>query len=149
MQEKLALNIKIPRLGKNRLGVFFVRSSFKDAVGKPHVAQLSLGTKDPVLAKLLGLKFCIHLARGGALSDFKHTISTYTIDNVNGRFEADGEDDHRRAMEAQQIALQLEEKKLEAQRLAIELAKIRAEEMEGVTCTFVQPVFAKALPCRL
>ncbi len=131
MQEKLALNIKIPRLGKNRLGVFFVRSSFKDVNGKTSVAQLSLRTKDPGLAKLLGLKFCIHLAQGGALSDFKHGISTYIVDLENGRFEANGEDDHRRAMEAQQLALQMQEKKLEAQRLNIQMAKLRAEELEA------------------
>lgn len=127
MQAKLALNVKVPRLGKNRLGVFFVRSSFSDSNGKVSVAQLSLRTKDPGLAKWLGLKFCIHLARGGSMSDFRHLISTYVVDNKNGRFEADGEDDHRRAMEAQRMALELEEKRLEAIRLEREL---KAKELE-------------------
>lgn len=131
MQKKLALNIKIPRLGKNRLGVFFVRSSYADEGGKLCVAQVSLRTKDPGLAKLLGLKFCIHLAQGGSLSDFKHGLSTYIVDLENGRFEANGEDDHRRAIEAQQLALLMQEKKLEAQRLALQIAQIRAEELEA------------------
>lgn len=131
MQEKLALNIKIPRLGKNRLGVFFVRSSHADPSGKRCVTQLSLQTKDPGLAKLLGLKFCIHLAQGGNLADFRLGLSTYIVDLENGRFEANGEDDHRRALEAQRLALQLQEKKLEAQRLAIQLAQIRAQEYEA------------------
>lgn len=131
MHRKLALNIKIPRLGKNRLGVFFVRSSHADPSGKHCINQLSLRTKDPGLAKLLGLKFCIHLAQGGSLSDFKLGLSTYIVDLENGRFEANGEDDHRRAVEAQQLALQMQEKKLESQRLAIQMAKIRAEELEA------------------
>jgi len=131
MQEKLALNIKIPRLGKNRLGVFFVRSSLTDENGKASIAQLSLRTKDSGLAKLLGLKFCIHLAHGGSLTDFRHFLSTYTVDLDRGHIEAQGEDDHLRGMEAQKIALELQEKRLEGQRLAIQLAKIRVEELEA------------------
>jgi len=115
MQEKLALNIKIPRLGKNRLGVFFVRSSLTDENGKASIAQLSLRTKDSGLAKLLGLKFCIHLAHGGSLTDFRHLLSTYTVDLDRGHIEAQGEDDHLRGMEAQKIALELQEKRLEGQ----------------------------------
>lgn len=138
MQKKLALNIKIPRLGKNRLGVFFVRSSFTDQAGKTSVTQLSLRTKEPGLAKLLGLKFCIHLAHGGSLEDFRQGLSTYIVDVKNGHFEADGEDDHRRAMEAQQLALQIQEKNLEAQRLTLELARIRVQEIEAARLRLAQ-----------
>lgn len=130
MQEKLALNVKIPRLACNRLGVFFVRSSHMGTDGRRVVSQLSLGTKEPSLAKLLGLKFCIHLAKGGTLSDFRLGLSTYIVDLKNGRIEADGHEDHLRAMEAQKMAVQAQERQLEAKRLEIQLAEIRLRERE-------------------
>jgi integrase len=57
-------NLKVPRLGKNRHGVFYVRSSALDPAGKRRVSQHSLGTKDPHLARVLALRFCLTLAEG-------------------------------------------------------------------------------------
>lgn len=130
MQEKLALNVKVPRLGRNRLGVFFVRSSHTQTDGKYKVTQLSLQTKDPSLAKVLGLKFCIHLAGGGTMAGYRDFLSTYRVDLKNGQVEADGEEDHRRAVEAQKLMLQSQDKQLEAQRLELQLAEMRLRENE-------------------
>jgi integrase len=123
-----ALNIKVPRLGKNRLGVFFVRSSVKDANGQASVAQLSLRTKDPALAKLLGLEFCIHIAKGGTLASFKPGVLTYTIKFGQDSIEADGEDDHKRALEAMEKLLQVQRMKLEVQRLEADSERLADRE---------------------
>ena len=59
-------NLKIPRLGINRRGVFFVRfPSTVDGEGRRRVVQQSLRTKDPESAKLRALRFCLDLATGG------------------------------------------------------------------------------------
>jgi integrase len=57
-------NLKVPRLGKNRHGVFYVRASALDPEGKRRVSQHSLSTKDPHLARVLALRFCLTLAEG-------------------------------------------------------------------------------------
>ena len=54
------LNIRVPRLGVNRHGVFYVRSSAQDASGRRRVTQRSLGTKDPLLAKVLALRMALN-----------------------------------------------------------------------------------------
>lgn len=99
-----ALNLKIPRLGKNRHGVFYVRSSALDAFGRRKVSQFSLGTKNPHVAKILALKFCLTLAAGDSMSDFRHLIAPYGAGL--GGITAQGEDDHRRAMEAYKLILE-------------------------------------------
>lgn len=97
------LNIKAPRLGRNRLGVFFVRHpSYIDERGKRKVVQQSLRTKDPGLARLLALQFNLDLALGGdTLNDFdpRHGISPWTVNPVTGEFKAEGAEDHARMME--------------------------------------------------
>lgn len=140
MQEKLALNVKVPRLGRNRLGVFFVRSSHTQSDGKYKVTQLSLQTKDPSLAKVLGLKFCIHLAGGGTMAGFREFLSTYRVDLKNGQVEADGEEDHRRAVEAQKLMLQSQDKQLEAQRLELQLAEMRQRESDRTIDKFIAKI---------
>ena len=99
-----ALNLKIPRLGKNRHGVFYVRFSALDASGRRRVFQNSLGTKNPHLAKVLALKFCLTLASGNSMSDFRHLIAPYGAGP--GGITARGEDDHRRAMEAYKLIME-------------------------------------------
>ena len=98
-----ALNLKIPRLGKNRHGVFYVRFLALDVSGRRRVFQNSLGTKNPHLAKVLALKFCLTLASGNSMSDFRHLIAPYGAGP--GGITARGEDDHRRAMEAYKLIL--------------------------------------------
>ena len=93
--------VKVPRLGRNRLGVFFVRyPSFLNEGGRRKVVQQSLRTKDPGTAKLLALRFCLYLAGGGAgsSSDPKEGVSPWTANIETGEFSASGDDDHRLLM---------------------------------------------------
>lgn len=96
------LQIKAPRLGRNRLGVFFVRyPSFVDETGKRRVVQQSLRTKDPACAKLLALQFSLDLALGGgnlSTQDPRNGATPWTINTSTGEFAAEGEDDHQRLM---------------------------------------------------
>ena len=79
------LNIKVPRLGVNRFGVYYVRSSSLDATGRRKVSQQSLDTKDPQLAKVLALKFCLNLVTGDVLSDFRKKLDRYEFDLATGK----------------------------------------------------------------
>jgi hypothetical protein len=94
-----ALNLKVPRLGKNRHGVYYVRSSVEREPGKRKVVQESLKTKDPRQAKILALQFCLTLAQGNSVSDFPRDFRPYTI-GVDGSVSADGPEDHAMAMQA-------------------------------------------------
>lgn len=49
--------LKVPRIGKSRNGVFYVRIIWRDATGQRHIKQQSLQTKEPALARVLALKF--------------------------------------------------------------------------------------------
>ena len=107
------LNIKVPRLGINRFGVYYVRSSSLDATGRRKVSQQSLDTKDPQLAKVLALKFCLNLVSGDVLSDFRKKLDRYEFDLATGKAKSDGADDHARmleAMKAMQDVLTLQSK---------------------------------------
>ena len=96
-----ALNLKIPRLGRNRHGVFYVRSSVPSgASGGRKVHQQSLGTKDPHLARILGLRFCLALAEGGSMSDLRRLTGRYELDLEDGTAKAEGPEDHARMMDA-------------------------------------------------
>lgn len=97
------LNIRIPRLGVNRFGVYFVRSSAPGANGRRKVLQQSLGTKDPRLAKILALKFCLSLVSEGLLSEFRDRIGRYEVDLAAGKAMADGPEDHARMVEAMKL----------------------------------------------
>jgi hypothetical protein len=94
-------NLKIPRLGLNRLGVFFVRyPSVLDDQGRRRVVQQSLRTKDPATAKLLALRFCLDLATGEKpmSSSDPRLASTYNVNLSTGDASADGPEDHERMM---------------------------------------------------
>jgi integrase len=96
-----SLNIKVPRLGVNRFGVYYVRSSSPDVVnGRRKVTQQSLGTKDPLLAKVLALKFCLSLLSEDLVSKFRDQIGRYELDLATGKAKADGPEDHARMMQA-------------------------------------------------
>lgn len=94
------LNIKVPRLGVNRFGVFYVRSSTLDATGRRKVIQYSLGTKDPLLAKAFALRFNLALVSEELMSDLWKHIQTYELDLEKGVAKAADKDDHARMMEA-------------------------------------------------
>ena len=85
------LHITVPRLGLTRHGVFFVRfPSTVDAQGRRTVVQQSLKTKDPALAKILALRFCLKLAEGGTMNhkDPRDGISPWTANPTIGEFSA-------------------------------------------------------------
>ncbi len=96
------LNIKVPRLGVNRFGVYYVRSSSLEATGRRKVSQQSLGTKNPQLAKVLALRFCLNLVSGDVLSDFRKNLDRYEFDLATGKAKSEGPDDHARMLEAMQ-----------------------------------------------
>jgi len=94
-------NLKIPRLGRNRRGVFFVRfPSTVDAQGRRRVVQQSLRTKDPESAKLRALRFCLDLATGGRpmSSPDPRDAVPYHVNVNTGEASADGPEDHERLM---------------------------------------------------
>ena len=116
-----SLNIRVPRLGANRFGVYYVRSSALDhETGRRKVVQQSLGTKSPALAKVLALKFCLNLVYEDLMSDWRKYISNYELDTAKGVVSAKDAEDHARMLEA--LA---EPKALEAQKTqsAMELVK--------------------------
>lgn len=94
------LNVKVPRLGLNRHGVYYVRSSAPDATGSRKVTQRSLGTKDPLLAKALALRFCLSLISKELMSDWSKPLQRYEIDLDKGTLKANGPEDHAAMMEA-------------------------------------------------
>ena len=121
-----SLNIRVPRLGVNRFGVYYVRSSALDhATGRRKVAQQSLGTKSPTLAKVLALKFCLNLVYEDLMSDWRKFNSNYELDAAKGIVSAQGAEDHARMLEAM-----AELKALEAQKTqtALELVKSMGPE---------------------
>lgn len=67
MASNNGLNLKIPRLSKNRFGVFYVRASYKQD-NQRRVYQQSLRTKDPQLAKILALRFCLAIVENSAMT---------------------------------------------------------------------------------
>lgn len=97
------LNITVPRLGRNRHGVFFVRSpSYVDELGRRRVVQQSLKTKNPAQAKLLALRYCLKLAEREAMHNNDDGLdgkSTYNVNLDTGEFSADGPDDHKLMMD--------------------------------------------------
>ena len=85
------LNLRVPRLGVNRYGVFYVRSSDVDESGRRRVTQRSLGTKNPLKAKLEALHFCLGLVKEELMSDINKYESPgkYSKNNFKLAFKAD------------------------------------------------------------
>ena len=94
-----SLNIKVPRLGINRFGVYYVRSSVLGATGRRKVIQHSLGTKNPQLAKVLALELSLNLVSEDFLSNFRNQIGRYELDLATGKAQAEGPEDHARLLE--------------------------------------------------
>lgn len=94
------LNLRVPRLGVNRFGVYYVRSSTTDASGRKKVIQRSLGTKNTLIAKLAALKFCSKLIEEDVLSKLNPNGQAYEIDVLRGTIKSDGAEDHALAMQA-------------------------------------------------
>jgi integrase len=79
----LVKNLKVPRLGKSRHGVFYVRAPvLEPSTGKRRVIQKTLNTKDPALARLFALRFCLFLAEGNAVNTNKGLIGGLA-DSIN------------------------------------------------------------------
>lgn len=97
------LNLKVPRLGINRYGVYYVRSAIVLPSGRRKVSQFSLNTKEASIAKLMALKFCLKLAETDLMHLDKNTSIRYEIDSLSGIVKADGPEEHARAMQALEI----------------------------------------------
>lgn len=97
------LNLKVPRLGINRYGVYYVRSAIVLPTGRRKVSQFSLNTKDASIAKLMALKFCLKLAETDLMHLDKNSSVRYEIDSLSGIVKADGPEEHARAMQALEI----------------------------------------------
>ena len=141
-----SLNVKVPRLGKNRHGVYYVRSSALDATGRRKVFQQSLGTKNPRLANILALKFCLSLLSEDLLTDFRDRISRYEIDLATGKAKADGPEDHTRMVETMKLmqdalALQAQLQPAQARLVAPALSKEASDIV-----TLASQVLATGLP---
>jgi integrase len=100
------LNLRVPRLGVNRYGVFYVRSSDVDESGRRMVTQRSLGTKNPLNAKLAALHFCLGLVKEELMSDINKYGQNYEVDLSTGKVKADGPEDHARAMDIVRMLLE-------------------------------------------
>jgi len=111
--------LKIPRLLKNRLGVYCVRAYFFDQNGIRKVKQVSLKTKDCQIARVLALKFNLELEQNTAMATKKPWLDELFEDKINpvipnldsiankfeldlskGVMKSDGPEDHARMMEA-------------------------------------------------
>lgn len=104
-----SLAIKVPRLGINRYGTYYVRTSVRISVsGSRKVVQRSLGTKDPNIAKILALKFCLELVQEDALSVINKNIASYEVDLRQGIAKADSAEDHARMIEAMKAMADLQ-----------------------------------------
>ncbi|MCC7643609.1 MULTISPECIES: site-specific integrase [unclassified Janthinobacterium] len=97
------MQIKTPRLFRNRCGVFYFRIKTAESD-----RRFSLRTKCPATAAIIALHLNADLERKRAmsnpkLSDFNfdlEAIRRYEIDLKNGVLKADGAADHKRMMEA-------------------------------------------------
>jgi integrase len=80
------MSLKVPRLGKNRHGVFYVRAIFFAQNGQRHLKQHSLLTKDPQEARTLALKFNLDIEeRRMNIKNFSNPLRLYP----DGSIEAD------------------------------------------------------------
>jgi integrase len=92
-----SLNIRVPRLGKNRFGVYYLRFSVPALDGKRKVLQFSLKTKDSISAKKYALRFNLCLIDEIDMNDDFPGIFTYVSEATAGRMQsADLEDAARR-----------------------------------------------------
>lgn len=121
-----SLNIRVPRLGVKRFGVYYVRSSALDhATGRRKVAQQSLSTKSPSLAKVLALKFCLNLVYEDLMSDWRKLNSNYELNTAQGIASAKDAEDHARMLEAMAELKALEAQKTQS---VMELVKSMGPE---------------------
>ncbi len=78
--------IRVPRLKKNRHGVFSLRVLWQDLTGKRRETLHSLGTRSPTVARLLALQFNEALERKRAMNE-KPTLPS--LDEIAHKFELD------------------------------------------------------------
>lgn len=97
--------IKVPRLKKNRNGVYCLRVIWTDtSTGQRKERQQSLGTKSPAVARLLALKFNFEFEQQRQampkLPKIEDLLNPYKLDLSRGVLESDNAEDHQRLMEA-------------------------------------------------
>lgn len=98
--------IRVPRLKKNRHGVFCLRVLWRDPFGKQHDSLHSLGTKDADIARVLALQFNEAFERKRTMTQkpnlptLDQLVKKYELDLGRGVMRADGEADHALMMKA-------------------------------------------------
>ena len=144
------LKIKVPRLGRNRLGVFYVRyQSFVDPQGRRRVVQKSLQTKDPALAKVLALRFCLDLSlveNPKNMQDPREGISPWTLNLSTGEVKAEGAEDTQDLLAAMAARPELFQAlvDLQKQKAASQLVMTAASHLPSAGSSLV----GKAVPYR-
>lgn len=130
------LKIKVPRLGRNRLGVYYVRyPSFVDDQGRRRVVQKSLRTKDPDVAKVLALRFCLDLSiqeDTNNMHDPREGVSPWILNLSEGQIEANGDGDTQNLLDFMAARPELVQSLVELQK-----RKVAAQQAAAVS---VQPV---------
>jgi integrase len=98
--------IRTPRLIANRYGVFAVRILIPSALtgtGKRKEHRISLGTKNPALARVLALQLNLHIEQTKMVKTMTihdSQLNPYKLDVQKGIMEATDSQDHARMMEA-------------------------------------------------
>lgn len=100
--------IKVPRLKKNRHGVYCLRYYHRTDCGSLKEVSQSLGTKDPLQARILALRFNASFEKQRATEKMSR-YPKFEIDLSRGVMKADGEDDFKRMMEALEQMRQAQE----------------------------------------
>jgi len=130
----LNLKIKVPRLGRNRLGVYYVRyPSYVDDQGRRRVVQKSLRTKDPVVAKVLALRFCLGLSiedDPNNMHDPREGVSPWILNLSEGQFEANGDDDTRNLLDFMSASPELVQSLIELQKRKVAIQQAAAAPVQ-------------------
>lgn len=114
-----ALNFRVPRLGKNKFGVYYLRLTVTAADGKPKVVQKSLLTKDPLTAKVMALRFNLQLMDNAPMSS-NSQIRPYFVEAATGRIQSSDDADAARRREAQKRGIEVRAKLHPAQLAALQ-----------------------------
>lgn len=114
-----ALNFRVPRLGRNKFGVFYLRLTVTTADGKPKVVQKSLQTKDPLTAKVAALRFNLQLMSHVPMSS-ESQIRPYFVEAATGRIQSSDDADAARRREAQKRGMEVRAKLHPAQLAALQ-----------------------------
>jgi integrase len=127
------MSLKVPRLAKNRHGVYYVRAIFFDLTGKRHIQQHSLSTKNSQEARALALKFNLNIEeRRMNIKNFSNSLRLHP----DGSIEAD-------LTKPEELAFMERLTRKSAAKMEAEREAMRAQERAWAMLPHVKPL-AKA-----